>query len=91
MGCKEQIELLKHYCHLDRPFLEQYALWAWGLLQGDLGYSFEYRLPVVDVVGDRLWLTILVSFATILFTWVVAFPDRRLFGDPSVQRLATMW
>jgi peptide/nickel transport system permease protein len=41
---------------------------------GDFGYSFEYQLPVSDVVGDRLWLTMLVSFVTIIFTWVVAFP-----------------
>jgi peptide/nickel transport system permease protein len=41
---------------------------------GDFGYSFEYQLPVADVVGDRLWLTMLVSFVTIIFTWIVAFP-----------------
>jgi len=44
------------------------------MLTGDFGYSFEYELPVSDVVGDRLWLTVLVSFFTIVFTWVVAFP-----------------
>lgn len=59
---------------LDRPFMEQYALWAWGLVQGDMGYSFEYQAPVTEVVGDRLWLTFIISFATILFTWIVAFP-----------------
>ena len=41
---------------------------------GDFGYSFEYQLPVSDVVGDRLWLTMLVSFVTIIFTWLIAFP-----------------
>ena len=45
-----------------------------GMLQGDFGYSFEYQLPVSDIVGDRLWLTVLVSFVTIVFTWVIAFP-----------------
>ena len=44
------------------------------MLHGDFGYSFEYQLPVSEVVGDRLWLTVLVSFVTIIFTWVVAFP-----------------
>ncbi|MGE0119348.1 MAG: ABC transporter permease [Dongiaceae bacterium] len=74
MGCENRIRLLREEFHLDRPFLEQYAYWAAGMLQGDLGYSFEYQLPVRDVVGDRLWLTIIVTFATVLFTWVVAFP-----------------
>jgi peptide/nickel transport system permease protein len=74
MGCQDRIQLLRDQFHLDRPFLEQYGYWVFGLLQGDLGYSFEYQLPVRDVVGDRLWLTIIVTFATVLFTWVVAFP-----------------
>ena len=59
---------------LDRPFLVQYAEWVAGLVQGDLGYSFEYEQPVADVVGDRLWLSFIVSVATIIFTWIVAFP-----------------
>jgi peptide/nickel transport system permease protein len=39
-----------------------------------MGYSFEFELPVNEVVGDRLYLTALVSFTTILFTWAIAFP-----------------
>ena len=52
----------------------RYFYWVGGMLQGDFGYSFEYQLPVSDVVGDRLWLTVLVSFVTIIFTWLIAFP-----------------
>ena len=52
----------------------RYFHWLGGMLQGDFGYSFEYQLPVSDVVGDRLWLTVLVSFVTIIFTWLIAFP-----------------
>ncbi len=74
MGCAQRIAQLKTIFNLDKPFLEQYALWVIGLLQGNLGYSFEHQLPVADVAGDRLWLTIVVTFATILFTWAVAFP-----------------
>src|SRR5215813_3919674 len=73
-GCADRSKLLREQFHLDRPFVEQYGHWVWGLLQGDLGYSFEYQLPVSQVVGDRLWLTMIVTFATVLFTWVVAFP-----------------
>jgi peptide/nickel transport system permease protein len=73
-GCEDRIALLREEFHLDKPFLTQYGYWVLGLLQGDLGYSFEYQRPVRDVVGDRLWLTIIVTFATVLFTWIVAFP-----------------
>ena len=70
----DKVMFLRQQYGLDQPFMVQYAKWVFGLLQGDLGYSFEFNLPVNDVVGDRLWLTALVSFATIIFTWVVAFP-----------------
>ncbi len=45
-----------------------------GLLQGDWGWSFEYDLPVNEVVGDRLLLSFILNFTVVLFTWVVAFP-----------------
>ena len=70
----EKIQFLREEYGLDKPPLERYAVWLWGMLRGDFGYSFEYNLPVSQVVGDRLFLSFLLSFATILFTWVVAFP-----------------
>jgi peptide/nickel transport system permease protein len=69
-----QIEFLRQQYGFDRPPIERYFVWVWGMLHGDFGYSFAYELPVRDVVGDRIWLTILVSFVTIIFTWVIAFP-----------------
>ncbi len=69
-----RIEFLRQQYGFDRPMWEQYLVWVWGMVQGDMGYSFEFELPVNEVVGDRLYLTALVSFATIVFTWVVAFP-----------------
>ena len=71
---RERIEFLRSEYGLDRPPVEQYLRWVAGMLQGDFGYSFEHRLPVNEVVGDRLFLTFLVSFATIVFTWLVSFP-----------------
>lgn len=70
----EQIEALRQEYGFDKPPIVRYFHWVAGMLTGDFGYSFEYRLPVMDVVGDRLWLTILVSFTTIIFTWLIAFP-----------------
>lgn len=69
-----EIEMLRVRYGFDQPFLVRYWEWATGFLIGDFGYSFEYRLPVSEVVGDRLWLTILLSTVTIIFTWALAFP-----------------
>ncbi len=70
----DQIEALRAEYGFDQPLIYRYLYWVTGMLQGDFGYSFEYQLPVSEVVGDRLWLTILVSFVTIIFTWIIAFP-----------------
>jgi ABC-type dipeptide/oligopeptide/nickel transport system permease component/ABC-type transport system substrate-binding protein len=71
---------------IDQPYWVQYARWMglpWfltfdrrdtGLLQGNLGRSMETRRPVNEIVGDRILLTVVVSVATILFTWAVALP-----------------
>lgn len=69
-----KIDFLRAQYGLDKPLWEQYFIWLFGMLQGDFGYSFEYDLPVTDVVGDRLFLSFLISFVTILFTWAMAFP-----------------
>ncbi len=79
----EKIEFLRRQFGLDKPFVEQYAVWigVWpgtqgfsGLIQGDWGWSFEYDLPVKEVVGDRLLLSFVLNFSIILFTWAVSFP-----------------
>ena len=74
--------LIKQY-GLDRPVWEQYLVWIGlmpgpngfsGLLQGDWGWSFEFDKPVKDVVGDALWLTLLVNLAVVLFIHLVSIP-----------------
>lgn len=71
---QEKIAFLRQQYGLDKSPIAQYVDWVLGMLQGDLGFSFEHNLPVTEVVGDRLFLTFLLSFSTILFTWVVSFP-----------------
>ena len=69
-----KIEFLRKQYGLDQPLWKQYVFWVFGMLQGDFGYSFEYDLPVSDVVGDRIWLSLLLNFSTVIFIWIVAFP-----------------
>ena len=71
---QSKIDFLRHEYGLDQPMYMQYLTWAGGLVQGDLGYSFEHNMPVSEVVGDSLWLTVVVTLASTLFVWVVSFP-----------------
>lgn len=70
----EKLTFLREQYGLDKSMPEQYFRWVLGLLQGDLGYSFEYDLPVSDVVGDRLMLSMVLNFSTIIFIYLVSFP-----------------
>jgi len=70
----DKIEFLRRQYGLDKTPVEQYFHWVAGLIQGDLGYSFEHNLPVSDVVGDRLLLSMVLNFSTIIFIYIVSFP-----------------
>ncbi len=51
---------------------------------GDFGRSFEYGRPVTEVIGDRLWLTILLSLGAIVVTWGLALADRHLLRGAAI-------
>ncbi len=70
----EKVQFLREQYGLDKPLWQQYLVWATGLLHGEMGYSFEYNQPVSEVIGDRMFLTVLLNFATIIFIYVVSFP-----------------
>jgi peptide/nickel transport system permease protein len=59
---------------LDEPIVVQYFTWIGRVVRGDFGMSFDWNRPVADVLGDRLVLSVIVSLAAIVFTWVVALP-----------------
>jgi peptide/nickel transport system permease protein len=72
---------------VNRPLHVQYWKWITRTLQGDFGQSFEWRRPVVELIGDRLGRTIALSLASIVFIYVVAIP----FGIFSALRQHSIW
>ena len=68
------IDNLRMRFGLDQPLYVQYFKWVTNLLHGDFGMSFEWRQPVSDLIWERMGLTLILSFSTLLFTWAVAFP-----------------
>ena len=71
---EQEAENLRIQYGLDQPIYVQYCKWMVMIAQGNFGLSMEWRRPVVEVIGDRLWLTMIVSFAALLLTWVLALP-----------------
>ena len=56
----EFVEQLRREFGLDKPLYEQYFIYVGKLLALDLGYSFVYRLPVTNLILDRLPATLLL-------------------------------
>ncbi|MFZ4658073.1 MAG: ABC transporter permease [Caldilineaceae bacterium] len=70
-----ELQALRERYGLGQPFYVQYGKWISGiLLRNDWGQSMEWRKPVRDLLGDRLWLTIAISGAALLVSWFVAIP-----------------
>ena len=65
---------LREQYGLDQPFHIQYLKWMGLIAQGNFGMAIEWGRPVLDVIGDRLVLTIVISLAAIVFTWALALP-----------------
>ena len=70
-------ETIAHYEKLyqfDKPLWQQYLNWVKNLLCGELGFSFHYNVPVVKIIGGRLFNTFLLSLVSFLMTWTIALP-----------------
>ena len=60
---------------LDQPMIVQYLKWIGGIvLRGDFGLSFEWQQPVSDLIWERMALTLVLTFSTLLATWGIALP-----------------
>jgi len=60
------IEALRHRYGLDQPLPVQYAKWLRNLAHGDLGESFRYRRPVLDLIEERIPYTLQITVLALL-------------------------
>ncbi len=71
----EFAEAMRNRYGLNEPLPVQYFKWIGNIvLRGDFGYSFQNAEPAEKMIGDRIGMTILVSFSSFIFTWMVALP-----------------
>ena len=60
---------------LDQPIHVQYTLWIKNIItKGDFGYSYEQKQPVSTLIWERLGMTVILTGATMIFTWLLAIP-----------------
>ena len=70
-----ELERLKERYGLGQPIYVQYAKWMAAILtRGDWGDSMYFRMPVRDLIWERLMLTFVLSFSTLIVSWLIAIP-----------------
>ncbi|MFC3395385.1 ABC transporter permease [Brenneria rubrifaciens] len=70
----EQLENIRAAMGLDKPMLQQFLIWAGGLLRGDLGVSLISGTPVSLMIADRFGPSLALCLSTIILAIVVAIP-----------------
>ena len=74
MVSQAEIEALRHELGLDKPFIFQYLDWLGRAVQGNLGFSYMVKKPVVEELMHCLPATIYLALASLLFMLVVSLP-----------------
>lgn len=69
---EEALQALRGRLGLDRPVIERYFDWVWGAVRGDFGASISFRVPVSDLILERLPMTVTLALAATLLTVTVA-------------------
>ncbi|MBE9118352.1 ABC transporter permease [Lusitaniella coriacea LEGE 07157] len=67
-------ENIRRSLGLDQPIYIRYFKWAWAFLRGDMGYSFQSRSPVFELILQRLPTTLWVVGVAYCLSVLVAFP-----------------
>ena len=70
----EDLERIADRYGLNDPLYVQYGIWMGDMLQGDLGQSFKQQAPVTSIIAPRIWPTILLMGASLIFTVIIALP-----------------
>ncbi len=77
----EAVAALRAELGLDKPALVRYFSWLWNFVRGDMGTSFSYKLPVAQMIGEKLPITALLTSLSFVFTVIFSIPLGTLAGS----------
>src|ERR1700704_803990 len=81
------IEQIRRQYHLDQPIPVQYVYWIKGVLSGDLGESMRIKQPVLDLVLQKLPVTMQLA----LMAFIIAVSIGITAGVVSAVKKDTVW
>lgn len=70
----ELIQSIEQQFGLNQPWYVQYVKWLGNVMTGNLGHSWAYKMPVVDLIGQRMFSTFLLSVSALVIAWGIAIP-----------------
>src|SRR5687767_7935676 len=71
----DMIRRMQEEYGLNQPVYVQYWKWISGILfRGDFGLSLEWKLPVKQLIWERMGMTLMLAGLTLLMTWIIAIP-----------------
>ncbi len=70
----EKLLALQNTLGLNDPLVVQYGRWIWGLLQGDLGNSLRFKVPIAGLIGQKILASGMVVFLSLVIAIVFAIP-----------------
>lgn len=70
----ETVAALQRELGLNRPAFQRYLAWIGGLFTGDFGVSYTYRVPVSELIGDRLWISLPLTGMALALSTAIAIP-----------------
>jgi len=71
---EDQLNQLKEYYGFDKPWYIAYVAWLGNVLTGDFGRSYIYHEPVVDVISQRLPISMYYGLVTLVLTYAICIP-----------------
>ncbi|MEL6677704.1 MAG: ABC transporter permease [Pseudomonadota bacterium] len=70
----EAVAALRTELGLDAGLVERYLGWVGGLLRGDFGTSYTYRVPVSELILERIWISLPLALYALALSTLIAFP-----------------
>ncbi|MCB1356700.1 MAG: ABC transporter permease, partial [Maritimibacter sp.] len=70
----EAVDSLRDQLGLNGSLIARYLGWVGGMLTGDFGTSYTYKVPVADLVAQRLWVSLPLALFALTLSTLIAFP-----------------
>jgi len=70
----DTVAALREQMGLNGGLIARYLHWVGGMLHGDFGTSYTYRVPVSDLISARLWISLPLALFALILSSLIAFP-----------------